>query len=89
MENVAIRVKGKVQGVWFRYFTRKKAEELDLCGFVQNEREGSVYLEASGEEEQIKSLIKWCYEGSPLSNVNEVIIEELKIRHNNPFTIKA
>lgn len=89
MQNVAIRVKGKVQGVWFRYFTRKRAEELELCGFVQNERDGSVYLEASGTEVQIQNLIKWCYEGSPLSDVNEVIIEEIKHRHNNPFTIKA
>ena len=39
-----IRVNGKVQGVWFRAFTRDRATELGLTGWVQNETDCSVYL---------------------------------------------
>ena len=49
-----IQVKGKVQGVWFRAFTKEKAEELGLTGWVQNQPEGSVYLKVKGKKETIE-----------------------------------
>jgi acylphosphatase len=45
-----IRISGRVQGVFFRASTKAKAEELGISGFVQNEPDGSVYIEAEGEE---------------------------------------
>ena len=49
-------VSGKVQGVWFRDFTRKEATNLNVVGWVKNMPDGTVYLEAEGEEEQLKQL---------------------------------
>jgi acylphosphatase len=48
MHHYQITVSGKVQGVWFRKSTQDKARELGLRGFVRNQPDGSVYIEASG-----------------------------------------
>jgi acylphosphatase len=76
VKHLNIKVSGKVQGVFFRVYTQKKAEELGLTGFVQNEPDGSVYIEAEGEEILLNELTKWCYSGSPDSEVSSVIITE-------------
>ena len=71
-----IRVIGKVQGVWFRGSTQRKANELELKGFVKNEADGSVYIEVMGSEDAVKSFVEWCHEGSELAQVREVICHE-------------
>jgi acylphosphatase len=64
-----IHITGKVQGVYFRKYTQWKAEELGITGFVRNEPNGSVYIEAQGDEEVIDVFEKWCHVGSPLAHV--------------------
>jgi acylphosphatase len=77
-----ITVTGKVQGVWFRKHTQQKAIELKLCGIVKNKTDGSVYIEAIGNETMLNELLKWLRtEGSPLSqviNVSYTTSEEIK-----------
>lgn len=73
-----IRVYGRVQGVWFRAYTQRKAEELGIKGFVRNEADGSVYIEAEGEEQALQAFVEWCYEGSPLAKVERVEIAPLE-----------
>ena len=51
-----IIVTGKVQGVWFRDSTLKKAHELGVKGFVKNQPDGSVYIEAEGTPSAIKEF---------------------------------
>lgn len=68
-------VSGKVQGVWFRDSTRKEAVKLNVVGWVMNKPDGTVYLEAEGEEEQLNQLIKWLNVGSRYSRVDNVEIE--------------
>jgi len=50
MQKIIIKVFGYVQGVFFRYTTRKVAKILGLTGFVKNMADGSVYIEAEGPE---------------------------------------
>ncbi len=71
-----IIVKGKVQGVFYRDYTQKKAKSLDLKGTVRNRVDGSVEIHAQGSESQLKKLADWCWEGSPYSTVIDVIIQE-------------
>ena len=71
-------VSGKVQGVWFRDFTRKEATKLNVVGWVKNMPDGTVYLEAEGEEEQLNQLEKWLHVGSPMSTVNRIEVEWTK-----------
>lgn len=70
-----ISIKGKVQGVWCRKYIQDKAKELGITGFTQNMPDGSVYVEAEAQDEKnLLQFIKWLYQCSPLSKVEEVII---------------
>jgi len=68
-------VSGKVQGVWFRCSTRQKAVKLKVTGWVKNIPGGTVYLEAEGEENNLKSLERWLHIGSPHSRVDRVDLQ--------------
>ncbi len=71
-KRVSIKIFGIVQGVFFRESTREKANELGLSGFVRNESDGSVYIDAEGSEEDLRGLISWCHQGPRLSRVDRV-----------------
>ncbi len=78
---VKIKVFGLVQGVFFRESTRKKAEELGVQGMVKNKEDGSVYIDAEGEEDDLRKLVDWCHQGSAGSRVDKVeydFISDLK-----------
>ena len=66
------RVKGRVQGVGFRYYVMNAAVELGLTGWVRNRRDGSVEVLAEGDVDQIKSLMGVLERGSRSSSVREV-----------------
>ncbi len=73
-----IKICGKVQGVFFRDHIRSKASELGLKGYVKNLNNGEVEAVADGPSEKIKSLIDYCWQGSPLSRVRDVKVYESK-----------
>lgn len=83
-----IIVKGKVQGVSYRFSIHSKALKLGLTGLVKNLPDESVYIEAEGEEEAINKLIEWCYVGPPRAKVTEVFAEESEIKNYRNFEIK-
>lgn len=72
METIEIYVSGRVQGVFFRKYTRMKALELGLKGYVKNMPDGRVYILANGGASQIQVFQEWCRIGSPTSRVTEV-----------------
>ena len=72
-----ISVIGRVQGVFFRHFTRLKAEELGVVGTVLNKDDGSVEIFAKGDSLQLSLFIQWCHHGSPMSRVDIVRAEEV------------
>lgn len=76
-KHVSMKVYGKVQGVFFRASTQEKAEALSLTGFVQNEPDGTVYLEAEGDPERIKQLEAWVHRGPERARVDKVEVKEL------------
>jgi acylphosphatase len=78
MKRVQIVCKGRVQGVFFRKYTYEKAKSLGLYGWVMNQFDGSVLIKTAGEQLIIDEFINWCYQGSPLSLVEELVIEELE-----------
>lgn len=71
-KRLKIKVFGAVQGVFFRHSARMKSEELGVEGFARNESDGSVYLEAEGEEEALRKLLEWCKKGPPLARVDRI-----------------
>lgn len=84
LKTISIIVTGKVQGVWYRKYTVDKATELGISGFVKNLPDDSVYILATGTDEQLNALVQWCYTGSPKSRVEHVTVrkEELKMMSN-------
>jgi len=87
MKAFRARVYGKVQGVWFRKYTKDKAMEWGIKGFVRNEPDGSVYVEAEGDEDALEAFAKWLHQGSPLSRVDRVEIQPAEVKHYETFSI--
>lgn len=70
-------VRGRVQGVGFRWFVHRAASELDLSGWVRNTETGEVEVMASGAPEDLVELRKVLHKGSRGSRVDAVIAHEL------------
>lgn len=69
---VHLFISGKVQGVGFRYNTKKKARELGISGWVRNLEDGRVEVLASGEEPAIAEFLQFCEQGPPAAWVRSV-----------------
>ena len=85
---VHILVNGKVQGVYYRQSTQERALSLGLTGFVQNNNDGSVILEAEGQAAMIDQLIQWCKTGPPAARVTNVQVQEIPVINSEGFTIR-
>ncbi len=72
MKEVAYRVRGRVQGVGFRWWTRSRARGLGLVGTVRNCADGSVEVRVRGPEEVVAVLREHLGQGPPGSQVSEV-----------------
>ncbi|MEM2991408.1 MAG: acylphosphatase [Halobacteria archaeon] len=72
---------GRVQGVNFRYYVQRKAEELGLKGYVRNLSDGRVEILAQGSRDNLKELISYVRSSPGLSFVTdlEVSWEEAKV----------
>lgn len=68
-----LRVRGRVQGVWFRGWTRAQARELGLAGFARNLPDGSVEVLAQGARAGVEALRAACQKGPPSARVDAVI----------------
>jgi len=88
MKHYNISVFGKVQGVYFRASTKMEAVRLGIAGFVQNELDGSVYIEAEGTGKQLQQLLVWCKIGSKGSKVEKVDVEESTIVGFQSFEVR-
>lgn len=66
------RVKGRVQGVGFRYFVLSEATRLGLTGWVSNEQDGSVQCVAEGPRADLEALLEILKEGPALAIVEYV-----------------
>lgn len=84
-----IFVTGRVQGVFFRDFTRDNCLKLNLTGWVRNLADGRVESMVEGEKERILQLIEKLKQGPPAARVKEVKVtwQEFKDEFND-FTIR-
>lgn len=72
MERLSARITGRVQGVGFRHFTTKRAQSLGCTGWVRNETDGSVRLEAEGPRSDLNDLLDAVHEGPRSARVEDV-----------------
>ena len=86
---VHLLISGRVQGVAFRYYAQDTAQGLGVEGWVRNCWDGKVEIIVEGEEEKVKKLISWCYQGPGSAIVEKVGIEwEKYIGEFNSFGIR-
>lgn len=84
---VKASIKGRVQGVGFRFHTAHEGLKCGLTGYAKNLPNGSVEVLACGHEEAITQLLLWLQEGPKTSMVASVESEEVEWRHVDGFEI--
>jgi acylphosphatase len=85
-------VKGRVQGVGFRWFVHREAAALELNGWVRNTEDGHVEVLAAGDAESLDELKQALSKGSRGSRVDAVIVHELEAKESEglgPFRIEG
>lgn len=67
-----VRIRGRVQGVWFRGWTSEQAKSRGLSGWVRNRVDGSVEALFIGPEPMVAAMIAACREGPPSAEVTRI-----------------
>ncbi len=89
MEQVSRRffVTGKVQGVYFRASTERKARELGATGWARNLRDGRVEVLATAEAQILTELEAWLHLGSDQAEVETVEVQHESLQLFDSFTV--
>jgi acylphosphatase len=77
-----VLITGLVQGVSFRFYTKRKADSLGLAGWVRND-DGGVEAVFEGPEDKVKEMLDWCRKGPSFARVDNVDIDFMK--HTGEF----
>lgn len=86
---VTLIVHGRVQGVFYRDSTMRKARALGLAGTVRNLVDGTVQIVAQGPGSALDDLIRWAHEGPPAAVVSEVQASyEAPVKGLSDFTVQ-
>ncbi len=88
MQAYSIKITGRVQGVHFRQSTKAVADQLGVKGFIKNELDGTVYIEAEADEWIMENFIEWCNEGPDRAVVESVELVEIEVQKFENFLIK-
>lgn len=70
-----IKIHGRVQGVGFRNFAQRVANESSVKGFCQNEADGSVYVEIETTQMKADEYLEWMYRGSVMAKVSKIDVQ--------------
>jgi acylphosphatase len=84
-------IKGRVQGVGFRWFVQREASELDLRGWVRNTEDGDVEVVASGSATDLAELrasLRRGPRGSRVDNLIEHYLEDSEAKNLDTFRIE-
>lgn len=87
MKHLNITIYGKVQGVFFRISAKAVADQLKVKGLVKNMPDGSVYIEAEGDDFSLESFLEWCNEGPLQATVQKVEVVEGEVKNYRNFEI--
>jgi acylphosphatase len=82
-------IRGRVQGVGFRYSAYNRAKRLGLTGWIKNERDGSVHVECEGQADKVEQFEKWLKKGPPGAQVRDTDFRYKEAQDMYPaFTIE-
>lgn len=87
MKRLKISVRGKVQGVFYRASTKAVADQLGIKGLICNLPDGSVYIEAEGDDFAMGAFLDWCREGPEKALVEQVEQAEIPLKNDRNFEV--
>ncbi len=80
-------VSGRVQGVYYRGATQRRARELVVTGYARNLADGRVEVLACGSPEAVDALCAWLWQGPPSARVTAVDGQVVEVEAPAGFTI--
>ena len=84
----SVRVRGRVQGVFYRAWTREQARQLGVSGWVRNCADGSVEAWVEGEEAPVRDLIERMCHGPASAQVDDVSAMEVQPQGTTGFAVR-
>jgi acylphosphatase len=87
-KHISLKVSGGVQGVGFRLSAKIEADRLCVTGFVMNCDDGSVCIEAEGEDDAITAFADWCRTGPDGARVQRVDLSDGVVCGHTVFEIR-
>jgi DNA ligase D-like protein (predicted 3'-phosphoesterase) len=88
-KGVRATVRGGVQGVGFREAALRRAGDLGVLGWVRNEADGSLVVQAEGSDEAVDALVEWLGEGPRGAVVEDVEVGKSKVEGHEQFAIRG
>jgi acylphosphatase len=89
MRTLRLRIAGRVQGVGYRAWAIRVADELGLCGWVRNRSDGTVEMLATGAAEALAALIEASRRGPRAAEVLDVAVEDAEPDGSTGFAVRA
>lgn len=87
MKHLDIRVSGKVQGVFYRATAKAVADQLGVKGVVLNDPDGSVFIEAEGDDFSLEMFLEFCHKGSDKAQVEKIDVSESPMKDYRNFEV--
>lgn len=84
-----VRMHGRVQGVFFRSWTKEKALGLGLTGWVRNRGDGTVEAVFQGPAEAVEAMIAQCHDGPEDAHVTKVEVGDGEPPMNSAFEVRS
>ncbi|WP_214228932.1 acylphosphatase [Pedobacter sp. B4-66] len=86
-KHINIRITGKVQGVSFRATTKAVADQMGIRGIIRNEKDGTLYMEAEGDDTLLEVFVEWCNEGPDRAKIENVEVTSGELKNYQNFEI--
>lgn len=75
MKKIIASIKGKVQGIGYRYYVINCAQEIGICGYVRNKEDGSVEVIGEGDESSLQEFICQLHASEdPVIHVDDISV---------------
>lgn len=87
MKHLDIRVSGKVQGVFYRATAKAVADQLGVKGIILNDADGTVVIEAEGDDFSLDMFLEFCQKGSDKAEVERLDVSESPVKNYRNFEV--
>ena len=87
IKHLDITVRGKVQGVFYRATTKAVADQLGVRGYVKNEDNGNVFIEAEADAPTLEMFLEWCHDGPEHAKVTAVETTDGELKNYRNFEV--